>query len=52
MPGPAEVSPPASPSEVVPAAVPSDVVPLEHGGPLEFERVVPASGSLQFEDDD
>jgi transposase InsO family protein len=42
-PDPAEVSPvPASPSELVAA-----VVPVEPGGPVEFERVVPASGNLQ-----
>ncbi|MFP1630075.1 IS481 family transposase [Streptomyces sp. 5K101] len=40
------------PAEVVlaatglPEAVPA-VVPVEHGGPVEFERVVPASGNLQ-----
>ncbi|MEV5346894.1 IS481 family transposase [Streptomyces achromogenes] len=38
-----EMSPePASLSELVPA-----VVPVEPGGPVEFERVVPASGNLQ-----
>ncbi len=42
-PDPVEVSPvPAGPSEVVPAAV-----PVGPGGPVEFERVVPASGNLQ-----
>ncbi|MEV3908691.1 IS481 family transposase [Streptomyces canus] len=45
---PAELAPaeasavPAARSEVVPA-----VVPAEPGGPVEFERVVPASGNLQ-----
>ncbi|MFE9999701.1 IS481 family transposase [Streptomyces avermitilis] len=33
---------PAAPPEVVAA-----VVPVESGGPVEFERVVPASGNLQ-----
>ncbi|MGW2788215.1 IS481 family transposase [Streptomyces populi] len=28
-------------------ADPSETVPVEHGGPVEFERVVPASGNLQ-----
>ncbi len=32
--------------EAVPAAVPA-AVPVEPGGPVEFERVVPASGNLQ-----
>ncbi|MFF2432587.1 IS481 family transposase [Streptomyces mirabilis] len=42
-PDPVEVSPePAGLPEVVPAAV-----PVEPGGPVEFERVVPASGNLQ-----
>jgi transposase InsO family protein len=42
-PDPVEVSPvPASLPELVPAAV-----PVESGGPVEFERVVPASGNLQ-----
>ncbi|SEC45384.1 Transposase InsO and inactivated derivatives [Streptomyces melanosporofaciens] len=36
----------AGPPEVVPAVVPA-VVPVEPGGPVEFERVVPASGNLQ-----
>ncbi|MFJ2563947.1 IS481 family transposase [Streptomyces sp. NPDC094154] len=40
---PVEVSPvPAGLPELVPAAV-----PVEPGGPVEFERVVPASGNLQ-----
>lgn len=47
MPDPGEVAPPARPTEVAPAAVPSDVVAVEQGGPVEFERVVPASGNLQ-----
>ncbi|MER8157218.1 IS481 family transposase [Streptomyces sp. NPDC094472] len=34
------------PAEVVPALVP-EVVEAEEGGPVEFERVVPASGNLQ-----
>lgn len=42
-PDPVEVSPePASMPELVPA-----VVPVEAGGPVEFDRVVPASGNLQ-----
>ncbi|MFI0091522.1 IS481 family transposase [Streptomyces bobili] len=43
VPDPAEAAAvPVSPREVVPA-----VVPVESGGPVEFERVVPASGNLQ-----
>lgn len=43
VPDPAEVAPvPVGPPKVVPA-----VVPVEPGGPVEFERVVPASGNLQ-----
>ncbi|WP_408996273.1 IS481 family transposase [Streptomyces scabiei] len=30
-----------------PASLPEVVVPVEPGGPVEFERVVPASGNLQ-----
>ncbi|MFI9428153.1 IS481 family transposase [Streptomyces achromogenes] len=42
-PAPAEASAvPAARSEVVPAGMPA-----EPGGPVEFERVVPASGNLQ-----
>ncbi|MEU1706406.1 IS481 family transposase [Streptomyces sp. NPDC005706] len=42
-PAPAEApAVPAAPPEVVAA-----VVPVESGGPVEFERVVPASGNLQ-----
>ncbi|RZB18353.1 IS481 family transposase [Streptomyces sp. F001] len=42
-PDPAEETPvPAGLPELVPAAV-----PVEPGGPVEFERVVPASGNLQ-----
>nr|WP_257004811.1 hypothetical protein [Streptomyces sp. Tue6028] len=42
-PDPAEAVPvPAGPPELAPEAV-----PVEHGGPVEFERVVPASGNLQ-----
>lgn len=42
-PGSVDVAPvPASLPEPVPA-----VVPVESGGPVEFERVVPASGNLQ-----
>ncbi|MCX5248944.1 IS481 family transposase [Streptomyces sp. NBC_00201] len=42
IPDPADVLPdgPADPPETVP-------VPVERGGPVEFERVVPASGNLQ-----
>ncbi|MEV5463699.1 hypothetical protein AB0L17_37265 [Streptomyces cellulosae] len=50
---PAEVAPAAESAEPV-AAMPelSDQepvghLPVEHGGPVEFERVVPASGNLQ-----
>jgi hypothetical protein len=39
-PGPVEAV--AAEPEAIPAAV-----PVEHGGPVEFERVVPASGNLQ-----
>ncbi|MFD4529840.1 IS481 family transposase [Streptomyces sp. NPDC058470] len=35
---------PADPPEAMPVPVP---VPVEHGGAVEFERVVPASGNLQ-----
>ncbi|GGQ92697.1 IS481 family transposase [Streptomyces aurantiogriseus] len=36
------------PAEAVPAAAPlPEVVQVEEGGPVEFERVVPASGNLQ-----
>ncbi|MFI1729305.1 IS481 family transposase [Streptomyces acidicola] len=46
---------PAEPASAVVAAEVSDlpdqatdgVVPVEHGGPVEFERVVPACGNLQ-----
>ncbi|MEV7347278.1 IS481 family transposase [Streptomyces sp. NPDC093544] len=48
MPDPVEVAlAPAGSSEAFSAADPPEAVPVEHGGPVEFERVVPASGNLQ-----
>ncbi|MGV9247967.1 IS481 family transposase [Streptomyces sp. NPDC003710] len=55
---PVAVPPAAEPAEVVPTVVapeaselpvqgPDGMVPVEAGGPVEFERVVPASGNLQ-----
>ncbi|WP_442819055.1 IS481 family transposase [Streptomyces sp. NBC_01235] len=35
------------PAEAVPVPAPPEVVPADEGGPVEFERVVPASGNLQ-----
>ncbi|WP_425588059.1 IS481 family transposase [Streptomyces prasinosporus] len=47
---PSQRTPPADPEPVdvppVPAVLP-ELVPVEAGGPVEFERVVPASGNLQ-----
>lgn len=47
---PPQRTPPAEPEPVdvapVPAVLP-ELVPAEPGGPVEFERVVPASGNLQ-----
>ncbi|MDX3780568.1 IS481 family transposase [Streptomyces europaeiscabiei] len=50
---PAEVAPAAESAEPVaampelPDQEPVGHLPVEHGGPVEFERVVPASGNLQ-----
>ncbi|WUO30105.1 IS481 family transposase [Streptomyces sp. NBC_00286] len=55
---PAEVVTAVESAELVPAVMapktsglpvqgPDGVMPVEHGGPVEFERVVPASGNLQ-----
>ncbi|MEV6313762.1 IS481 family transposase [Streptomyces sp. NPDC051776] len=51
---PQQRTPPAEPDPAIVASVPDGlpelvpaVVPVEPGGPVEFERVVPASGNLQ-----